>query len=289
MAAPPSLFPPAQTPVYLLTTRLAAPSSSSSSSLSAAAASLQSSPSSSSSPPPPPPPPPYTLEKLPPLQQLLASATVAGQIVTHCHPASILHDRIITLALSRFAYTASLVTRVTGSFVLHLLEEHQAHLVPTFGTHSSRNFNKFSPSEVACTLSPMLHHPLVSGSAAWCECVVEQIVDVEAERVVVIARVVNRGGGGGRPLTMDTVRKRVTKDELAALDASWARDTERDSRLAEIEEARGVASCPQLQLQQQAKVTAGAGTQTELPGAENDSQCASHPQLGPGPLLKARL
>ncbi|KAJ3185649.1 hypothetical protein HDU87_000273 [Geranomyces variabilis] len=267
MAAP-SLFPPAHTPVYLLTTSLAAPGT---------AAFTQSSSSSSSDSPPPP----YATQKLVPLQQLLASSTVAGQIVTHCHPASILNERIITLTLSRFAYTASLVTRVTGSFVLHLLEEHQAHLVATFGTHSSRNFNKFA-SDVACTLSPMLHHPLVSGSSAWCECVVEQIVDVEAERVVVIARVINRGGGGGKPLTVEAVKKRVTKDEWAALEASWTRDVARDTRLAEIEEVR--TACPQ---QPSPPAKNPAATQTD--SLTEESSCASHPQLGPGPLLKSRL
>ncbi|KAJ3147183.1 hypothetical protein HDU89_005780 [Geranomyces variabilis] len=265
MAAP-SLFPPAHTPVYLLTTSLAAP-----------AAPAQSSPTSSSSLPPP-----YALQKLVPLQQLLASATVAGQIVTHCHPASILSERIITLTLSRFAYTASLVTRVTGSFVLHLLEEHQAHLVPTFGTHSSRNFNKFAV-DLACTLSPMLHHPLVSGSSAWCECVVEQVCDVEAERVVVIARVINRGGGGGKPLTVEAVKRRVTKDEWAALEASWTRDVARDTRLAEIEDTR--TACPQQPSLSPAK--SASATQTD--SLIDESPCASHPQLGPGPLLKSRL
>ncbi|TPX54011.1 hypothetical protein PhCBS80983_g06087 [Powellomyces hirtus] len=213
MSPPPSLFPPSHTPVFLLTTRLTPPKAC------------------------PSAPPPYTPI---PLQQSLKH-TAAGQILTHAHSASILNDHILTLTLSKFNYTAQLVARHTRAFVLHLLEaDHQAHLVPLFGTKTSRDVDKFA--NIACTLSPAFQYPLVSGAVAWCECKVEHIVDVEGERMVVIARVINRGGGGGHPLTMEIVKKGVSKGEWHALEDSYVRHKERDQRLAETSAATDAAA-----------------------------------------------
>jgi flavin reductase (DIM6/NTAB) family NADH-FMN oxidoreductase RutF len=136
--------------------------------------------------------------------------------------------RILTV-LSPGGYTLELIRR-SRRFVAQLLSEGQEALIPRFGLHSGRDFDKLSDLSVSRTRSGLA---IVDGCAGWAECKVLEEVFVW-ERVILFSTAAGESACAiDKPaLTLGRAYEVLPPEVVEAMEAQRRRDGLRDRPLS---------------------------------------------------------
>jgi flavin reductase (DIM6/NTAB) family NADH-FMN oxidoreductase RutF len=106
-----------------------------------------------------------------------------GQVATWIMPATLVPDRPRLVAvLSPQNFTHDLIA-LSGRFVLNLLAEDQADLLPHFGLASGRQVDKFAGAEPRRSPEGI---PVLDGCCGWAECRIVSSLDI-GDRIVYVA------------------------------------------------------------------------------------------------------
>ncbi|MDT8323786.1 MAG: flavin reductase family protein [Bacteroidota bacterium] len=106
-----------------------------------------------------------------------------GQVATWIMPATLVPDRPrIVAVLSPQNLTHDLIA-LSGRFVLNLLAEDQADLLPHFGLASGRQVDKFAGDEPRRSPEGI---PVLDGCCGWAECRIVSSLDI-GDRIVYVA------------------------------------------------------------------------------------------------------
>lgn len=109
----------------------------------------------------------------------------SGQVATWIMPATLVPDRPrIAAVISPQNFTHGLIA-ASGRFVLNMLSEEQHALLPQFGLHSSREYDKFDGVAYRRSASGI---PVLDGSCGWAECRIVASMDL-GDRIIYVADV----------------------------------------------------------------------------------------------------
>jgi len=111
-----------------------------------------------------------------------------GQVATWIMPATLVPDRPRIIAvLSPQNYTHDLIA-LSRHFVLHLLAEDQAELLPHFGLQTGRDLDKFAGMQPRRSARDI---PILDGCCGWAECRIVSSLDI-GDRVVYVADILEQ-------------------------------------------------------------------------------------------------
>jgi flavin reductase (DIM6/NTAB) family NADH-FMN oxidoreductase RutF len=98
--------------------------------------------------------------------------------------------RLVALGLQKTSYSHGLISKGRVFAVNMFNEEDEEHIIP-FCKGRAKNPDKVT--DATYTLSPVVHCPIVEGAAAYLECQVRDIVDINGDHDIVVAEVVGAG------------------------------------------------------------------------------------------------
>lgn len=153
----------------------------------------------------------------------------SGMIITWVTSASLIpEDKRIVLVLSPHNHTTQALFR-RRRFILHLLANDQAALVPTFGLYSSRDVDKFA--SVPFTLDEDSGIPIVEGTCGWARGNLISQMDT-GERFIVLTQIEKEiTHPTKQALLVRDLAQHVPADVLQEMQEKYLRDVERDRRI----------------------------------------------------------
>ncbi|MBL0175016.1 MAG: flavin reductase [Ignavibacteria bacterium] len=151
-----------------------------------------------------------------------------GQIATWIVPATLVPDspRVVTV-LSPRNFTHSLIEN-SGRFVINMLADEQADLVPLFGLVSGNEIDKFDGLEIGRTATGL---PVLPGTCGWAECAIIAMIDSGDRRIYLADVVEQRVNPGKVPLRKADAFSRQPADILRLLQEKHRLDGIKDALL----------------------------------------------------------
>ncbi len=152
----------------------------------------------------------------------------SGMIITWILPATLVPDRPrVIIVPSPCNFTHELM-RASRRFLVHLLAEDQAELLPRFGLYSGRDRNKFEGMKLERTKTGL---PIIPNCCGWIECQIISEQDL-GDRIVTVADVIDQFVDPSRkPLSKSAAFARQPAAIQQALWEKRLRDGERDKKL----------------------------------------------------------
>jgi len=153
----------------------------------------------------------------------------SGMIITWVTSASLIpDDKRIVLVLSPHNHTTQALFR-RRQFILHLLANDQAALIPIFGLYSSRDVDKFA--SVPFALDEDSGIPIVDGTCGWARGNLISQMDT-GERFIVLAQIEKETAPPAtQPLQVRDLAQHLPADTLQEMQEKYFRDVERDRRI----------------------------------------------------------
>ena len=151
-----------------------------------------------------------------------------GQIATWIVPATLVPDspRVVTV-LSPRNFTHSLIEN-SGRFVINMLADEQADLVPLFGLVSGNEIDKFDGLAIGRTATGL---PFLPGICGWAECAIIAMIDSGDRRIYLADVVEQRVNPGKVPLRKADAFSRQPADILRLLQEKHRLDGIKDALL----------------------------------------------------------
>ena len=149
-----------------------------------------------------------------------------GQVATWIMPATLVPGapRLVAV-LSPANYSHEFIKR-TGRFVVNMLADDQADLLPLFGLVSGRDVDKLESVAHALTRSGI---PVLADTCGWCECVVLTSMDT-GDRIVYLCDIVDcELNPDKRPLRKREAFASLAPEIREALEEKQRLDGERDA------------------------------------------------------------